>query len=221
MSLSVSSSGGGDFEKVPEGVYIARAFKIIDLGTQTIDYKGEIKFQKKVLISWELLDDEVKMKDGKPFAATKKYTASLDERGNLRPDLEAWRGKKFTDEELKSFDLKNVLGAYCQIQIVHSEDGKYANVNSIMSTKLKPTGVNPLVSFDVDEPDMEIFNTFSDKMKAIIELSPEFRAAIAPKDKQDDADAINSYQNHVNDEMPSDALDGIEGKAVDLSDIPF
>ena len=84
MSLQVSASGGGDYETVPEGVYTARCFKIIDLGTQKVEWQGATKEQKKVLIMWEMLDIGVKMKDGKPFAATRKYTASLDERGNLR-----------------------------------------------------------------------------------------------------------------------------------------
>lgn len=206
MSLSVSASGGSNFPITPEGVYIARCFKIIDLGTQWIEWQGAKKEQKKVLISWELLDDETKMEDGKPFAVTKQYTASLDERGNLRPDLEAWRGKKFTDTELESFDLKNVLGAYCQIQIVHSEDGKYANVNSIMSTKEKPAGVNPLVSFDIDEPDMEVFETFSDKLKEKIQFAPEFRAATTPKKEEPKPDVV---------------IEDIGDEPVNLDDIPF
>lgn len=181
MSLNVSSGGSNNFPITPEGVYIARCFKVIDIGTQWIEYLGNKKEQKKVLISWELLSPEtVRMDDGKPFAATKQYTASLDERGYLRPDLEAWRGKKFTDTELESFDLKTVLGTYCQLQMVHSEDGKYCNVNSIMSTKEKPKGENLPVSFDIDNPDMELFETFSDKMKEKIQAAPEFRVATTP-----------------------------------------
>ena len=35
MSLTVKATGGGDFELTPEGAYIARCIKVIDLGTQT------------------------------------------------------------------------------------------------------------------------------------------------------------------------------------------
>lgn len=215
MSLSVSASSGSNFPLTPEGVYIARCFKIIDLGTQWIEFQGNKKEQKKVLISWELLTPEdIRMEDKRPFAVTKQYTASLDERGHLRPDLEAWRGKKFTDTELESFDLKNVLGAYCQIQVVHSEDGKYANVNSIMSTKEKPKGENLPVSFDIDEPDLELFETFSDKMKEKIQAAPEFRLA---QYKNESAKATPT-KTAKSDEI---TIEDIKEEPMNLDEIPF
>lgn len=176
MSLTVKA-GGGEFEMTPEGTYVGRCIKIIDLGTQTTTGQFGTKSQKKVMITWELLDDEVKMQDGRPFAATQFYTASLHEKSQLRKDLEAWRGKKFTTEELEGFDLQNVLGKYCMIQVVHSVDGQYANVNAIMRYKgEEPQGVNDLVTFDISNPDMNVFNGFSDKMKAKITSTPEWEA---------------------------------------------
>lgn len=175
MSLTVKSSGGGDFEITPEGTYIGRCIKLIDLGTQTTTGQFGTKQQKKVMITWELLDDKVKMQDGRPFATSQFYTASLHEKAQLRKDLEAWRGKKFTDAELEGFDLTSVLGAYCMIQIVHSADGNYANVNAIMSTREKPEGVNDLVLFDISDPDMKVFESLSDKMKAKIASTPEWQ----------------------------------------------
>lgn len=175
MSLTVKSSGNGDFELVPEGAYVARCIKVIDLGTQTLTGQFGTKQVKQVMVTWELLDEEVKMQDGRPFAATQFYTASLHEKAKLRKDLEAWRGKKFSDEELEGFDLKNVLGSYCMLQIVHSQDGQYANVNAIMSYRgEKPEGVNELVAFDISNPDMNVFNALSDKMKAKITSTPEW-----------------------------------------------
>jgi hypothetical protein len=129
------------------------------------------------MITWELLDDEVKMQDGRPFAATQFYTASLHEKAQLRKDLEAWRGKKFTEEELEGFDLTDVLGKYCMIQVVHSVDGQYANVNAIMRYKgEEPAGVNELVSFDLSKPDKKVFDAFSDKMQAKVKNTPEWEA---------------------------------------------
>jgi hypothetical protein len=175
MSLTVKSSGNGDFEITPEGTYVGRCIKVIDMGTQTTTGQFGTKSQKKVMISWELLDDDIKMQDGRPFAASQFYKASLHEKAQLRKDLEAWRGKKFTEQELEGFDLNNVLGTYCMLQVVHSSDGQYANVNAIMSYKgTKPNGVNDLVAFDISNPDMEVFNAFSDKMKAKIVSTPEW-----------------------------------------------
>lgn len=185
MSLFVKSSGNGDFEITPEGVYDARCIKLIDLGTQTQTGQFGTKSQKQIMVTWELLDNEAKMQDGRPFAASQFYTASLHEKAKLRKDLEAWRGRKFTDEELEGFDLSTVLGTYCQLQIVHSTDGQYANVNAIMKHKGdKPEGVNELVAFDISSPDMSVFESLSDKMKAKIMSAPEWEEA---QKLQDDA----------------------------------
>lgn len=177
MSLIAKSSGNGEFETTPEGTYIGRCIKVIDMGTQTTTGQYGTTSRPKVMIMWELLDDKVKMQDGKPFAISQFYTTSLHEKSQLRKHLEAWRGKKFTAEELEGFDLKGVLGAYCMIQVVHTESNgtTYANVNAIMSTKEKPAGVNELVWFDISDPDMDVFNSFSDKMKTKITSTPEWR----------------------------------------------
>lgn len=176
MSLTVTAGGGGDFEMTPEGTYIGRCIKVIDLGTQTTNGSRGTKSQKKVMVQWELLDDEVKMQDGRPFSVSQWYTASLFEAAQLRKDLESWRGKKFTDEELEGFDLNNILGTYCLIQVIHSKDGQYANVQTIMKYKGdKPEGVNPLVSFDISNPDMDVFKGFSDKMQQKIASTPEWQ----------------------------------------------
>lgn len=177
MSLTVKQNAGGEFEITPEGTYVGRCIKVIDLGTQTSTGQYGTKQQKKVMITWELLDDEVKMADGRPYAVSQFYTASLHEKAQLRKDLEAWRGKKFTDDELEGFDLTDVLGKYCMIQIIHSVDGNYANVNALMRYKGdEPAGVNELVAFDISNPNYEVFETFSDKMKDKIKNTPEWEA---------------------------------------------
>src|ERR1043165_114898 len=132
MSLKVSATSGGEMQLTPEGTYIGRCIKVIDLGTQTSTGQFGTKSQKKVMVTWELLDDEVKMEDGRPFAVSQFYTASLHEKAQLRKDLESWRGKKFDDKELEGFDMLDVLGTYCMIQVIHSKDGQYANVQTIM-----------------------------------------------------------------------------------------
>lgn len=196
MSLTVKANAGGDFEMTPEGTYVARCIKVIDLGTQTTTGQFGTKQQKKIMIQWELLDDEVKMQDGRPFAVSQFYTASLHEKAQLRKDLEAWRGKKFTDQELEGFDLSAVLGTYCMLQVVHTADGQYANVNAIMSYKgSKPDGINELVMFDINNPDMKVFEAFSDKMKTKITSTPEW-------EQREQVTSVLGGQT----EMPSDFL---------------
>lgn len=209
MSL-VAKSSSGDFEMTPEGTYIGRCFKIIDLGTQTTTGQFGTKSQHKVMISWELLDDSIKMNDGRPYAITQWYTVSLHEKSQLRKDLEAWRGRRFTDEELEGFDLKNVLGTYCMIQVVHSTDGKYTNVNAIMAYRgPKPTPVNDNVLFDIDNPNMGVFEAMSDNMKEKIRSAPEWQAVGAQNASDEPlADPFEGTDSAAGNEpeMPEDFL---------------
>src|SRR3990167_2490369 len=58
-----------------------------------------------------------------------------DEKANLRKHLEAWRGKKFTKEELDGFDVEKLLGVNCQLQVIHNlsdNGGTFANVQAIV-----------------------------------------------------------------------------------------
>lgn len=84
----------------------------------------------KVKLFWEI--DEPRA-DGKPFVVQKSYTPSLDSKSNLYKDLLTWRGKAFSDEELKGFDLEKVVGVSCQIVIQHreTEKGTFANVMTV------------------------------------------------------------------------------------------
>lgn len=210
MGLTATDKGGADFEMTPEGQYVARCYKIIDMGTQTSTGQFGTKEQHKVMVSWELLSDP-KMEDGRPFSVNQFYTVSLHEKAKLRADLESWRGKKFTATELEGFDLATVIGAYCQIQVVHSEDGKYANVQTIMAYKGdKPVPVNPNVVFDIDQPDMKVFDSLSDNMKTKIQSAPEWGGSTAPAKP---SAAVADKDVIIEDINPEEEIN--------LDDIPF
>ena len=179
MSLTVNAGngGGGDFEQCPAGSFAARCYQIIDLGHQTIEWQGTAKVVPKVRITWELNEA---MADGRPFSISKEYTASIGEKANLRKDLEAWRGRAFTADELKNFSLENVLGAPCLLGVVHrpSKDGSkvYANVGSVMALPKgmsAPELVNPAVKFDIATFDNKVFDSLSNYVQKKIMMSKE------------------------------------------------
>ena len=189
MSFYVEDKGG-NFERCPSGMHLARCYRIVDLGTQKSEYMGQVKYLHKIMLGWEIhgMNDDgspIKMQDGRPFGIFKNYTLSWSEKANLRLDLQSWRGKPFTQEEMRKFDLKNVLGAWCMLNIIErpgKSDGKmYTNVDGVtpVPAMIKqnglPTAVNKNELFKIDEPDMEMFNGFSDNLKAKISSSPEWQ----------------------------------------------
>lgn len=184
MTLIATEGGNGDFEIAPEGSHLARCFKVIDMGTQYSEMYE--KYTPKVMICWEF--PNTKMDDGQPFSTSKWYTVSLHEKANLTHDLEAWRGKTFTEEEKGGFDLKNLLGVPCFIGIAHEEkNGKTRDViTSIMKLPEGtecPMGINESVYFTLDPFDQTIFDSLSDGLKDIIKKSTEWEELQKAVDK--------------------------------------
>lgn len=192
MGFTASDNGGGNYKRVPSGAFIGRCYSLIDLGTQRTDGQYGIKDQHKIQIGWELFGDDDEGNpltvefDGKvmPMTIKKSYTVSLHEKAVLRRDLASWRGKDFTDEEAKAFDVQKLLGAYCMVNVTTSENnGKtYSNVSGV--TRLpsafkdaKPAPVHKDIVFNLDEPDMELFETFHEKLQEAIKRAPEWKGA--------------------------------------------
>ena len=189
MAFIATDSGGGNFKRVPPGAYIGRCYSLIDLGTQLTSGNFGEKLQHKIRICWELFGEDENGEpltidvNGKmmPMTINKSYTVSLHDKASLRKDLAAWRGKDFSDEEAKGFDVQKLLGAYCMVNVTSSEsNGKtYSNVAGLTPLpgalkNAKPEPVHEHVVFDLDNPDMAVFGGFHEKLQDAITRSPEW-----------------------------------------------
>lgn len=218
MGFVASDSGGGNFKRVPSGVHIGRCYSLIDLGTQLTSGQFGEKMQHKIRIGWELFgEDETGAPltvevDGHemPMVISKNYTVSLHEKANLRKELAQWRGRDFTEEEAKAFDISKLVGAYCMVNVTTSEtNGKtYSNVAGLTPIpsalkNSKPEGVHAIIKFDLDAPDMVVFNTFHQQLQDTIKKSPEWA-----RNQRGGADPRNDHGHE-------------EGAMVGEDDIPF
>lgn len=168
------AASGGDFKQVEPGSYSAVLTKMIDLGTQEIVWQGASKFAHKVKMVWELSE---LMPDGRPFITSRDFTVSLHEKSALRGFLNGWRGRDFTEEELKGFDPKVLIGKGCLLSMV--QNGDFVNVQS--ASKLPkgmeaPVPAGGTVFFSLSEFDQEAFDKLSDKIKEKIMKSPEYQS---------------------------------------------
>lgn len=123
-----------EFTPAPTGIHKAICVDVVDLGM----VKSPFGDKPKIRIVWEL--PETKMEDGRPFIISERFTPSLDDRANLRKLLQTWRGRDFTDDELKGFNLENIVGASCSLIVTHNRgnNGKtYANVTAAVKTSDK------------------------------------------------------------------------------------
>lgn len=129
------TNNSGNFTPAPEGVHNAVCVDTVDNGMCDSQFGPK----HKLTIVWQI---EECMESGKPFLVSKRYSASIHAKSTLRKDLKSWRGKDFTEDEAKEFDLESVVGAQAQLVIQHNEhEGTiYANVLAITKgkTKLSP-----------------------------------------------------------------------------------
>lgn len=178
MPLAIPEESSSNYEKCPEGNHVAVCCSIVDLGTQFSE-KYE-KSQRKILIEWEISGES--KEDGTPFYIDQIYTFSMNEKAALRRDLESWRGVKFSKEDFGRFELSNVLGVGCMLNVVHAESGDkvYANIASIARLP-KGVGAPPLVakrrclSLEPGEFDSDQMAGLRDRILEKIKESPEFQ----------------------------------------------
>lgn len=199
MSTVAKDKPKREFILVPEGLHLAICIAIIDLGNQHNEFYD--KMEPKVYINFELPKKTIKIDNvEKPMTTGREYTVSLHEKANLRKALEGWRGRKFTEEELKGFDLKKVLGKACQIQVMHTTKGDktYANITSIVPP---PEGidigkpVNELLHYDMDAANRdEVFAKLAEWIQNKIKASRSYI--------EDDTGLFSDESEPTDDQMP-------------------
>jgi hypothetical protein len=131
-----------EYSNAPEGLFNAICCDVVDLGLKTTAFGDK----HKIRIVWQL--EERDPDKGWRYNVSQQYTLSLHPKSVLSQALEAWRGKKFTDDEREGFDLEKLIGVGCQVQVVHQagQNGNvYANVQAIVPlgkgmTKVTPEG---------------------------------------------------------------------------------
>lgn len=204
----VRETGGKKFPLIEAGAYPAICYAIIDIGEQYSQQFGNSS--RKVIFMWELPTEEIEV-DGetKPRAISETYTLSLGEKAKLRAMLENWRGRSFTAEELKGFDLENVLEKPCMLSIIHKNKQDGTPFASIASVSRLPKGMqvsehyfNTPFLLSLDDPDaLDRMTLLPEWIQNRIKESETYKDMMRPKDKEGFTD--------VTDDISSD------------SDLPF
>lgn len=187
MAINAKASANYERELIPAGNYVARCYKMIEIGTVPTEFQGEKKMTHKVRIGWEL-PTELKIfsqeKGEQPCVIEKEYTLSLGDKSNLRKDLKSWRGKDFTTEEAEKFDITKLLGIPCMLNVIHVSGKKDPSkqYQAIGSISPLPKGlicdpqINPSFEFSFDGFSQEKFNLLPEYIRKQIEESDEYKA---------------------------------------------
>ena len=244
MSLTITDKGGNDdFPNLEKGMYEGTLYSIVDIGS--MDYKfgnEDPKKQHKVILAFEMTkaidpaDNKVLMEDERPFAVTKKYTLSLHEKAALRLDIESWRGKSLTEEELAGFDLVGLLGHTAKIEVELTQKTKeYDGGKPKIAALREPAGgtqkvatKNEQCAFDLElycdefkgksspqtKAMCDVFDALPAWQQKLIETSYEFQAA-----KDSDSEPRPASTAVATDNLETISEEGSQGLKDD--EIPF
>ncbi len=169
--VATTNDSGGGYAQVPSGVHKARCVKIIDLGTQRQEFSGEVSWKRQVMLIWEIPGQD--NMNGEPMTISKFYTLSLHEKSNLGADLTSWRGRNFTETEKQGFDISNLAGVPCMLNVVEGNNGK-ARISTIMPLAKGDEMAgqyNETVIFSLNEyqeGNIESFNKLSDGIRRMV-----------------------------------------------------
>ena len=174
--------------ELPEpGVYPARVVRIIELGSVETDFGTKFKIQ----LVYELIGEFFENEEGEEFPQTvfRNYNKSLGKSSDMGKDVRAITGIDFDADE--EYELDDLLDSPCQVEVVHSEDGKYANVNKVIGP---PKGgkigraVSELKSLYLDENfDEDVYESLHSNLQKKIAESPEYQEIVEdskPKSKK-------------------------------------
>lgn len=208
--MKFPAKASADFEIVPSGNHIAICNAIVDLGMQP--GSGQYPDPKRqVYVRFELPTERIKYKkDGSdlegPMSIGRSFTASMSEKANLRKFVESWFGKKFpSDDHAADFDLGNLLGRKCLLNVTHTEKAQktYANINA--ATPI-PKGMsadyqqhNESLYYSLDEHNQQTYMALPEWLRKKIEGRIQMPASERVRD--DDPVAVETA-GEFDDDIP-------------------
>lgn len=164
---------GLTFVPMDIGTYPARLVEVIDLGLQEQrPYKGQPKPPKyELMVTYEFVDEFMKDEDGQDMEDKPRWISEFFPL--LGMDAERAKSTKRavaldpTNEHNGDWDM--LLGAPAMVTVVHSpkkDGGVWENIEEVKSMRPKDIEktkelVNEPVLFDLDEPDLEVFNALA------------------------------------------------------------
>ena len=210
MAIIATNTGGTTFEPIAQGNYPARCYSMVHIGTVEEIILGEKKKLNKVRITWELPTELKIFKEEngeQPSVISKDFTLSLHEKATLRSYLKNWRGKDFTDEEAKSFDIEKLVGAPCMLNITHKmkkdNSGVYAEIGSVSAMPkgfVCPDQINPSFVLTYEDFSEEKFNNLPEFIRTKMVSSEEYKKMKDPNSFE--VIAPENVKNEEHDDMP-------------------
>lgn len=187
--------GGADRIEQPviePGMYPGRIVQVIDLGLQAQrPYQGQEKPPaNEIMLTYELVDTFCVDKEGNEDETKPRWISETLPLYNIKQDKakSTQRYLAVDPENALDGDFSKIADVPVNVAIVHNKkaDKTYVNVAGISSMRPRDAAKcaelkNPPKVFDLDEPDMEIFNSLPDWIKEKMKQNLNFQGSALQK----------------------------------------
>lgn len=167
---------------VEPGVYLGICIGVIDLGEQYSEkYKN---YDNKIQLVFELPSETIEV-DGKqePKQLSREFKITAKVGSKFRDFINAMNGKTYSDDEFKALELFDQIGKACQLNVVLSESGEYANIETVMPLMKgmpAPESKTEPIKWDMDAWDDELFKKLPEWVQEKIKKSTQYQKDHAP-----------------------------------------
>lgn len=184
--MKIGTRAKAKIPPVEPGVYPAVCIGVVDLGEQELTFKGKTRYVNQVKIIFELPGELVEV-DGEenPRQLSRNFTFSTSPKSALRQVISQWAGKAIKDDDFAEFDLFALLGRGGLLNVVHSEDGQYANISGVTAMPKgipAPKTTTAYIKFDTEEWTEEAFDALPEYLQEALKNSTQYRNRHLPEE---------------------------------------
>lgn len=177
---------------IEPGTYPARLVQIIDLGLQAQRaFQGKEKPPaNEIMLTYELVDEFMKDEAGNDIEDKPRWISETLPFFGLFADKAKSTKRYFALDPNNDHDgdFAKLIGVPCNVTVVNNSvgDKTYDNVAAVTTMRERdaakcPDLVNPPKVFDVDAPDMEVFNSLPEWVRDKIKGNLNFKGSALEK----------------------------------------
>lgn len=182
-TLTIKASGA-QFTPHPEGQFVAVCVDVIDLGENVEQFQGQpAKLAHKCALVFRT--GERNEATGEYIDIGREFTASMNEKANLRKFLEQWRGKPYTNEQVErdGVPVDKLYGQPALLTVSHKQSNQgrtYANITACVGVPKQMRGALP------DAAGYARAEYWTEKKGKYAEAARTFRGQQAPPPSDED-----------------------------------
>lgn len=196
MALKAAKEGNkGSFipqANIEPGTYPARLVQIIDLGLQAQrPFQGKDKPPaNEIMLTYELVDEFMKDEAGNDIEDKPRWISETLPFFGLFADKAKSTKRYYALDPNNEHDgdFAQLIGTACNVTVINNSVGDkvYDNVAAVTTMRERdaakcPDLVNPPKVFDVDAPDMEVFNSLPEWIRDKIKSNLNFKGSALEK----------------------------------------